>query len=210
MPRTLGVLFIIMESEIWKDVVGYEGLYQVSNLGRVMNIRKNKLASLVLNTNGYYRVNVSKNKTWKLMYVHRLVAEAFVEKIEGKTQIDHIDGDRMNNRATNLRWCTQKENANFPIAKERRSESHKGKVGILNPMYGKKRPIEVVNKMAHSMALKYNMPVIQYTKDGKFVKEWICAAVAEKYIGVNQNHIRDCCRGKVKSAGGYIWKFIKD
>ena len=60
------------------------------------------------------------------------------------------------------------------------------------------------------MALKYNMPVIQYTKDGKFVKEWICAAVAEKYIGVNQNHIRECCRGKVKSAGGYIWKFVKD
>ena len=197
--------FILME-EIWKDVVGYEGLYQVSNLG---NVRKfnGKILKQTINTNGYMRVSLYKDKKSKFMYVHRLVAMAFINQFPNTKDVDHINGVRNDNNINNLRWCTRKENLNFPIAKQNISLSRIGKKGILSPMFGKKRPKEVVAKMSISMALKNNMPIKQYTKDGVFVKDWVCAAFAERETGINQNHIRECCRGKCKSAGGFVWKF---
>ena len=101
-------------TEIWKDVVGYEGLYQVSNLGRVKSIRKDKIMSTPLNAkDGYLRVNLKKNGTQKQTLVHRLVEESFVENKNGFTQVNHIDEDKTNNCETNLEWCTAKYNSNY-------------------------------------------------------------------------------------------------
>lgn len=101
-----------LEGEIWKDVVGYEGLYQVSNLGRVKSLPKyNALSDRILKQNKsglYYAVALYKNKISKTVVVHRLVASAFLGK--SNFHVDHIDGNRFNNRIENIRYCTPREN----------------------------------------------------------------------------------------------------
>lgn len=94
--------------EIWKDIKGYEGLYQVSNLGRVR--RQSKLLHLNTNTYGYKHVTLSKGNAQKTALVHRLVASAFIENPLGLPQINHKDGDKSNNAVSNLEWVTPKEN----------------------------------------------------------------------------------------------------
>lgn len=110
--------------EVWKDVVGYEGIYKVSNLGRVKSLDrirkhnihgspylfKGKILNQTKNNNGYLRVFLCKNNKSKTTYVHRLVASHFHEKEEHHTEVNHIDGDKKNNIASNLEWCTKKEN----------------------------------------------------------------------------------------------------
>lgn len=101
-----------MSVEIWKDVAGYEGDYQVSNLGRVKSLKASDelIMSQTLNTSGYYKINLFKNGKRINSRVHRLVAEAFHPNPENKYSIDHIDGDRLNNNVSNLRWATTQEN----------------------------------------------------------------------------------------------------
>lgn len=121
--------------EIWKDVVGWEGIYKVSNLGRVRSLNrhvkgkmrngkdiKGRILIQRYDKDGYLTVHLRDANTErnKLCKVHRIVAEAFIPKIEGKDSIDHINSIRDDNRVENLRWCTNKENINFPIAKENR------------------------------------------------------------------------------------------
>lgn len=108
--------------EIWKDVVGYENLYRVSNRGNVKSldrvskfytgygIRKGKDLKLTEDRNGYHRINLYKDGKSKQSFVHRLVAKAFIEKVKGKHHINHLDGNPKNNKVENLEWCTPKEN----------------------------------------------------------------------------------------------------
>lgn len=97
-----------MKEEIWKPVVGYEGLYEVSNLGKVKNNKK--IISSVDDGNGYLRLHLSKEGKVKSFRVHRLVAEAFIENPYGLPKVNHIDGNKKNNVVDNLEWCTQAEN----------------------------------------------------------------------------------------------------
>lgn len=99
--------------EIWKDIRGYEGLYQVSNFGRVR--RRSKVLHLNTNTYGYKHVTLSKGNVQKTAVIHRLVASAFIENPLGLPQINHKDGDKSNNAVGNLEWVTQKENNRHAI-----------------------------------------------------------------------------------------------
>jgi len=109
--------------EIWKDIKGYEGEYQVSNLGRVKSMsrtyidKNNKLYSIKErlmnfqdNGRGYKNINLYKSKKSKCFYIHRLVAETFLSKIENKNFVNHIDGDKSNNNLSNLEWVDRSEN----------------------------------------------------------------------------------------------------
>lgn len=105
--------------EIWKDIKGYEGDYQISNLGRVKsrkeqfgNVPKEIILKPVLTVWGYTRVGLRKNKKAKNYFIHRLVAEAFVPNPYNKIYVNHIDSNKLNNAATNLEWVTAKENSN--------------------------------------------------------------------------------------------------
>lgn len=113
-----------MNNEIWKPIVGYEGLYEVSNLGRVKSLPRLKSSGIgkrnyiteekilvKVNCLGYDCVNLYKDKKGKMFKVHRLVCENFLEKVDGKELVNHKDGNKKNNNLYNLEWCTSKENA---------------------------------------------------------------------------------------------------
>ena len=113
------------QKEIWKDIQGYENIYQISTFGRVKSLRKNKIMSLN-KRNGYYQICLRKNGKRKNRQVHRLVAEAFISNPLNKKIVNHKDYDPLNNNFKNLEWCTQKENVNWSICnmKHRKSITH--------------------------------------------------------------------------------------
>lgn len=96
--------------EVWKDVKGYEGLYRVSNFGRIWSCRFGREISPAKSTDGYYQIRFYVNKSKKLFSVHRLVAMHFIPNPENKAQVNHKDGNVENNRVDNLEWATQSEN----------------------------------------------------------------------------------------------------
>lgn len=116
--------------EIWKDIEGYEGLYQVSNLGRVRSLakkagrspRKEKYTAIFVDRRGYMKTNVCKFGKYTQVYVHRLVAETFIPNPDDKPQVNHKDGNKQNNHIDNLEWCTPKDNIN-----------HANKLGLRKP-----------------------------------------------------------------------------
>ena len=106
--------------EIWKDIKGYEGKYQVSSEGRIWSISRQNVLKPVLQRNGYYRVTlIAKNGKKINESVHRLVALMFIPNEECLTQVDHINEDKSDNRVCNLRWVTAKENTNHGTRNER-------------------------------------------------------------------------------------------
>ena len=99
--------------EEWKNVIGYEGLYEVSSIGNVRNVRRNTLLKLSKTNNGYIRVFLYKNGISTGFQVHRLVAQAFLPNPDNLPMINHKDEDKTNNNVTNLEWCTAKYNVNY-------------------------------------------------------------------------------------------------
>lgn len=99
--------------EEWKNVIGYEGLYEVSNKGNVRNVRRNTLLKLSKTNYGYIQVHLYKNGIRTGLRVHRLVAEAFIPNPDNLPQVNHKDEDKTNNNVTNLEWCTVKYNTNY-------------------------------------------------------------------------------------------------
>lgn len=100
--------------EVWKEINGYEGKYQISNFGNVRGIKKN-LLKCHINNWGYYAISFLYKNKRKTHLIHRLVAEHFIKKINGKFYINHIDGNKLNNTIGNLEWVTHKENVNHAI-----------------------------------------------------------------------------------------------
>ena len=98
------------QEEIWKDIVGYEGLYRVSNLGRVKNTITHNFLKNYLHKSGYVRINIKKLQKNNNCRLHRLIARAFIPNPENKKTVNHIDGNKQNNSIENLEWLTQKEN----------------------------------------------------------------------------------------------------
>ena len=180
--------------EIWKDIKGYEGMYQVSNLGNIKSLERykrnhsklqkieEKLLKLHINkTNGYVYVVLTKDTIEKNIRVHKLVAQAFIENSNNKPQINHIDGNKQNNRVDNLEWCTQSEN-----------ELHAYRTGLAN---NDKRKIKIR----------------QYSMDGKLLKTFNSLSEASKLTGVNIQKISLCINNKYKYRNKkekYIWKKV--
>ena len=202
---------MIENTEIWKPVVGYEELYEVSNFGRVRSLDRidsnnHPLKGVILkpyiSNSGYLLVGLYKQQKRDRKLLHRLVAEAFIPNPENKPEIDHINTIKTDNTVflnedgsvnydkTNLRWTTRKENINNPLTKTKMQinagKPSKGK-------YGKEHPA--------------SKPIIQYDKDSNFIKEWNCITDVERKMGYSVSNISSCLRGKSNTACGYIWKY---
>lgn len=181
--------------EVWKDILGYEGLYQVSSNGNIRSCRryrkgkggsptlcKERLLKVQINKFGYVQVCLCKENKKKLLSVHRLVAMAFMENPHNLPCVDHIDGVRVNNKLSNLRWCTTKENMNFDIVRERISNVQK-----TNPKC-KQHQTDIQKKV--------RKPIVAIFPDGR-VKEYESAAQAEREGGFYHSHVTACCRGRL-------------
>ena len=185
--------------EIWKDIKGYEGLYQVSNLGRVKSLRYNRLMSLRTDYRGYLDVMFSVDAKTKRYKVHRLVAQAFIPNTENKPQVNHKDENKQNNNVENLEWCTNEYNSNYGTVRERRL-----KTALKNR---KENPKKYKKNYSRKSNFWQPKEITQYSLDGKFIKNWDSMKEASKELKIPPQNISECCRGIRKKAKGFIWKY---
>lgn len=179
-----------METEIWKDIEGYEGIYQVSSYGRIKSLRyrhssKVRIMKQQIVKGPYYTVEFNYKRKRDIRYVHRIVAKAFPEicgdYFEG-AECNHKDENGLNNNASNLEWVTSKYNNNYGTRLKRSLETKR--------INGKR-----------------NIPVNQLDLDGNFIKTWASATIAAEQLGVGQGHISSCLTGKRQTAYGFKWEY---
>lgn len=208
--ENLGFLLIHMD-EIWKPVLGYEGLYEVSSLGRVRSLDRNvyrknggawRLSGRIL-SQAYCKdgrcptyitptVILTKDGIGKTYKVAPLVCVAFHGPRPDGYQCMHLDGDSKNNKSDNLCWGTIHENSNEPIRRRRLSEAAK----TIVPLIWKSGAMD-----GHLRAC------VQYSISGDFIAEYKSIKLAAIVTGVNEKGICEACRGRYKTSGGYIWKY---
>ena len=206
--------------EEWKDVTGYEGLYQVSNYGNVKSldrtvrqktkwgyyitrIYKGKLLKKIKDKDGYNQVNLHNRDGGKTKRIARLVAEAFIPNPENKPDVDHIIPIRNggNDTVDNLRWVTTRENNNNEISLKNKSEALKGKLlGEKHPLYGKKRP-------EHSKIM--SIPIIQINEETGEIQEWESTKKCSNELNCSEIRLCLAVNGKNRNLGhkfkGYLW-----
>lgn len=188
--------------EIWKDIKGYEGLYQVSNKGniksldRTTGIKKHGIHRLKekilkpIKCGKYYQIYLCKDNKAKSFYIHRLVGENFIDNIKCYTDINHKDGNTHNNNVENLEWCTRSYNI-----------EHSYKV--------LKRKVNVNGLIEYRE--KHKRKVNQYDLDDNFIKQWNYIKEAENFLNIKSiGKISECCNNKRKSAFGYKWKYAEN
>lgn len=180
-----------LDGEQWVDIAGYNGLYQVSNLGRVKSIDRTDdvfCAGRIMKPRIVYRngrlveicITLTVNRNRRKISVCRLVADVFCKGYKKGLVLNHINGDITDNRADNLEWVT------------------------VSRMY------EIGRYRANSASIAKRRAVIQMTTDGKVVAEYESLIAAEKAVGVAHSNIRSVCLGKKLTCGGYKWKFKND
>lgn len=175
----------IVNPEIWKDIKGYEGLYEVSNYGRIKasNNLQNKIPTIltpVMKKNGYLCISLCKKGEKTISkQIHRLVAEAFCEKKEGADYINHIDCDKTNNYYKNLEYCTPKENAEHAVAHN----------------LGQFKAVQQISLETEEVVGEFK----SIAEANRFLKKKSTAT-----------SICSCCKGKIPTAFGYKWKYKED
>jgi hypothetical protein len=175
-------------TEIFKPIKGFEGLYSISNLGRVKSherktyhplykeqLIKERILKLFPDRQDYLKVSLCKNGKLKTYLLHRFIAEAFIPNPENKPCINHIDGCKTNNKISNLEWCTVSEN-NY----------HSYKLNLKKPL---------------------NKPVNQLDLNGTIIKRWESISDATNNLGICFSGVSGCLAGKKKTARGFKWQY---
>lgn len=169
-------------AELWKDVLGYEGLYQVSNFGNVKSLNYNhtgkqhRMRPQI--SQGYCQIPLWKNKKCKILKIHVLVWTAFNGPIPSGMQVNHINEDKTDNRLDNLNLMTPKENINWGSGIKRRSVTH-------------------------------NKQIAQFDLDGNLIQIWPSQKSIVDALNISTPaHISECCHGKRPYAHGYVWKLL--
>lgn len=167
-------------NEIYKDIVGYEGKYQVSNFGNIKSLNYNHTGiEKVLkpqNKKGYLSVCLGSNQAQK--QVHRLVAEAFLDNPNNLPYVNHKDENKYNNCVDNLEWCDAEYNSNYGTSSVR-------------------------------IAKNESKPINQYDLQGNFIKAWNSGTEIARVLKISGGNICNCCRGKQKTAYGYKWRYAE-
>ena len=179
--------------EVWKDIEGYEGHYQVSNIGRIKSVRRTvqtkqgdrniseRILKKIKIQTGYNQVMFSVGGVKKACKVSRLVASAFIDNPENKPQVNHINENKTDDRCLNLEWVTAKENINHGTA---------------------------ISRMIQTQRNTRCKKVYQYTTQDQFVREWISVSEAARN-GFSKANISQCCMNKRKSHKNYKWSYEK-
>lgn len=170
--------------EIFKDIEGYENLYQISNKGNLKSLgndktRKEKKIKLLKRKNGYLKVGLYKQGKRKFYLVHRLVAQAFIPNPDNLEQVNHKDEVKTNNNVTNLEWCTRLYNNNYGTHNQRSAESNTN-----HPNTSKKVLCIETGKI--------------YPSTGE----------VERQLGLSRGNISSVCTGRYKTCGGFHWKYV--
>jgi len=187
-----------MQKEIWKDIVGYEGMYEVSSFGRVRSLdrrlRNGRLhTGSVLKTriarNGYELVSMYADGMQKTDTVHRIMAQAFIPNPDNLPQINHKDENKANNAVDNLEWCDSAYNNNYGNHIRRIMETESWKPNLEKALATRPKSVLCLNQ------------------SGDIVSRYESARAAAKELGINPSNISACCLGKQKSAKGFTWKY---
>lgn len=187
-----------MGNEIWKDIEGYEGLYQVSNLGNVksLNYRHHGGTSNLHQyrlPQGYMVVHLYKDNKKKMHYVHRLVGQAFLDNPQNLPEINHINENQSDNSVENLEWCSSKYNTNYSRVKH------------------PERYFTSINGKRTNKKTKYsNFVINQLAKDGTIIKQWNNISEIVRTTEFKHSAIVRCCKDNRKTACGYKWEFAEE
>ena len=165
--------------EHWKAIAGFEGIYEISDQGRVKSLKygKEKILKPWNDGWGYLKINLCKDGHVKMLKIHRLVAEAFVQNPNNLDTVNHKDEVKTNNVASNLEWMSQKDNNNYGTRNKRIAEALSKQVQMFDK------------------------------STGELLATFPSLAEAERVTGIDDGNISQCCLGKLKSAGGYVWKY---
>lgn len=186
-----------MEQEIWKDIIGYEGIYQISSLGRVKSVSRcvnhingvRHVHSKILKPNScslYLNISLSRKCVMNRFTIHRLVAKAFIPNPNNLPQVNHRDGNKFNNKVENLEWCSSSDNQKHAYRIGLKKSPNLGRFGSLN----------------HS-----SKAIIQYSLTGVPIQEYGSTREASRVTKINQGTIAACARGERVSAGSYKWRY---
>ena len=191
---------LMLHGEIWKDIDEFNGIYQVSNFGRIKSLSrvifKGRQKTLIqlpeiimkiqVSKTGYAYVTLTKSQKTKRIRVNRCVAKAFIHNDQNLSDVDHINGDKLDNNVTNLQWLSNEANRKKQDAIQKHKES-----------------VEIAKR-------KYSKPIIMYDLSGKFMQKFDCRSDAVNATGISVSCIKDCLRHKVYQTHGYIFRYIDD
>ena len=192
------------EKEIWKDIVGFEGMYQISNMGRVKSVERTAWSGLnggcyrtvperilkaMKNSNGYLYVQLCKDGINKNYTVHQLVGNAFLSNPQDYKELNHRDEDKTNNCVNNLEWCSRSYNLTYNGRAKKAGEK----------LRGRKQSEEHIKKRSKS--------ILGIDKVTGLIVEFPSAKEAEREMGIAQSNITKCCKGKLNSCGGFYWMY---
>lgn len=166
-------------------VVGFEGLYKVSEYGKIVSEKTGKIVSTKTNNRKYRQVHLYKQNILHMKLLHRIVAEAFIPNLQSLPQVNHIDENKENNHYSNLEWCNNLYNRHHGTGIQRSVKHHDYK----------------------SIGIKNGRPVIQRDKQGNCLLTFYSVKEAERQTGISESNIRQCCCSTRRTAGGYKWQY---
>lgn len=169
-----------MKDDLFKDIPNYEGLYQISTTGKIRNHKHHILAQTLNSTSNYYRVHLCKNGKAKWHSIHKLVAETFIPNPDNLPEVNHKDENKLNNNVSNLEWTTHRDNANYGTRIKR-----------------------IRSKLTNHLEL--SKPV-QCIETGVIYPSLI---ETQRKTGIFATSIKQVCKGRQKTAGGYHWQYIE-